>query len=183
MILASQSPRRRELLALITPDFRVVPADLDETPEVDESPEHYVGRLSRLKAEAVAAHAAPGELVIGSDTTVSIDQALLQKPLDRADFLNMMNQLSGRTHQVYSGITVWTDRAVETQVVRTDVTFREMTDAERTAYWDTGEPLDKAGGYAIQGIGARFIIRISGSYTNVVGLPLVELEGLLSNAT
>jgi Nucleotide-binding protein implicated in inhibition of septum formation len=94
-----------------------------------------------------------------------------------------MDQLSGRTHQVYSGITVWTDRAIATQVVRTDVTFREMTEAERTAYWDTGEPLDKAGGYAIQGIGARFIVRISGSYTNVVGLPVVELEGLLSDAT
>ena len=183
MILASQSPRRRELLALITSDFRVLPADIDETPEVGESPEQYVGRLSRLKAEAVSCHAARGEPVIGSDTTVSIDHALLQKPLDRADFLQMMNQLSGRTHQVYSGVTVWTDRAVATQVVRTDVTFREMTEAERTAYWDTGEPLDKAGGYAIQGIGARFIVRISGSYTNVVGLPLVELEGLLSNAT
>jgi Nucleotide-binding protein implicated in inhibition of septum formation len=115
LILASQSPRRRELLALITSDFRVVPADIDETPKAGESPEQYVGRLSRLKAEAVACHAAHGEPVIGSDTTVSIDHALLQKPLDRADFLQMMNQLSGRTHHVYSGITVWTDRAIATQ--------------------------------------------------------------------
>jgi Nucleotide-binding protein implicated in inhibition of septum formation len=103
LILASQSPRRRELLALITSDFRVVPADIDETPKAGESPEQYVGRLSRLKAEAVACHAAHGEPVIGSDTTVSIDHAPLQKPLDRADFLHMMNQLSGRTHQCILG--------------------------------------------------------------------------------
>lgn len=183
MILASQSPRRRELLSMITTDFRVLPADIDETPEHDEAPDQYVGRLSRLKAEAVSQYAADAEQVIGSDTTVSIDRVLLQKPRDRLDFLNMMNQLSGRTHQVYSGITVWTERTVQTRVVRTDVTFREMTETECVSYWHTGEPLDKAGGYAIQGLGARFIVRISGSYTNVVGLPLVELEGLLSHAT
>jgi septum formation protein len=170
-------------LALITRDFRVLPAHIDETPEPDERPEHYVGRLSRRKAEAVARHAAPGEPVIGADTTVSIQHALLNKPLDRADFESMMQQLSGRTHQVYSGVTVWTDRAVETEVVRTDVTFRETTAAEWRAYWETGEPVDKAGGYAIQGIGARFVVRIAGSYTNVVGLPLVEVEALLAHAT
>lgn len=183
MILASQSPRRRELLSMITTDFRVIPAEVDETPYPGERPDAYVLRLSRDKACAIGSHARPGECVIGSDTTVAIDQTLLQKPENRDDFMSMMQRLSGRTHQVYSGVTVWTDVSIQSEVVRTDVTFRELSMDEMADYWQSGEPADKAGGYAIQGLGARFIIRIEGSYTNVVGMPLVELEGLLSHAT
>jgi septum formation protein len=108
---------------------------------------------------------------------------ILNKPSDLDDFLLMMNRLSGRTHQVYSGICVLVDDRVDVQVVRTDVTFRELTREERLHYWQTREPKDKAGGYGIQGLAARFVQSIQGSYTNVVGLPLVELEAMLNNAS
>ena len=183
MILASQSPRRRDLLQLITSDFRVIPADVDETPCEGETPNHHVARLAQAKALAVSSHADVGELIIGSDTTVSVDGLILNKPTDQSDFLCMMERLSGKTHQVYSGICILLDDHADVRIVRTDVTFRELTAEERLHYWQTGEPADKAGGYGIQGLAARFVESIHGSYTNVVGLPLVELEAMLKSAS
>ncbi len=183
MILASQSPRRRDLLQLITSDFRVIPADVDESLCDGEKPDHFVSRLAEAKASAVISHANTGELIIGADTTVSVDGMILNKPSNQDEFLSMMDALSGRTHQVYSGICVLASHRADVQVVRTDVTFRELTVEERLHYWKTGEPEDKAGGYGIQGLAARFVRSIQGSYTNVVGLPLVELEAMLNNAS
>ena len=183
MILASQSPRRRDLLQLITSDFRVIPADVDETPCEGETPNHHVARLAQAKALAVSRYANVGELIIGSDTTVSVDGLILNKPADQNDFLWMMDCLSGKTHQVYSGICVLLDDHADVRTVRTDVTFRELTAEERLHYWQTDEPADKAGGYGIQGLAARFVESIHGSYTNVVGLPLVELEAMLNRAS
>jgi septum formation protein len=183
MILASQSPRRRDLLELITPDFRVIPADVDESVQESEQPDHFVARLAEAKARAVASYANQGELIIGSDTTVSAGGVILNKPSDQHDFLSMMDRLSGQTHQVYSGVCVLIDDHADVRVVRTDVTFRELSMEERLHYWQTGEPKDKAGGYGIQGLAARFVQSIQGSYTNVVGLPLVELEAMLNNAS
>ena len=183
MILASQSPRRRELLKLITFDFHVIPPLIDETPFPEEPADIYVERLAKLKAVTVSAHGECGEVIIGVDTTVSAAGMVLNKPCNKAEFLGMMDRLSGLTHQVFSGICVLRDDHNWLKVVRTDVTFRELSMAERIAYWDTGEPCDKAGGYGIQGIAARFVKSIRGSYTNVVGLPLVELEAMLNDAT
>ncbi|MDC3058186.1 Maf family protein [Litorivicinus sp.] len=183
MILASQSPRRRDLLQLITSDFRVIPADIDESPCQGETPNHHVARLAQVKARAVSSFADVGELIIGSDTTVSVDGLILNKPNDQREFLCMMDRLSGKTHQVYSGICVLLDDHADVRIVRTDVTFRELTAEERLHYWQTGEPADKAGGYGIQGLAARFVESIHGSYTNVVGLPLVELEAMLNRAS
>jgi len=183
MILASQSPRRRELLSLVSSDFRVVVADVDESLLPGEAADVYVGRLAELKARTVAHHAGPNEPVIAADTTVAVAGHIFEKPVDEADFLRMMRELSGQTHQVFTGICVICADRVQTQVVCTDVSLRHITESERMTYWATGEPKDKAGGYAIQGLAARFVTRIEGSYTNVVGLPLVELEALLRNAS
>ena len=183
MILASQSPRRRDLLQLITSDFRVIPADVDESPCEGETPNDHVARLAQVKARAVTSYADVGELIIGSDTTVSVDGLILNKPTGQSDFLCMMDRLSGKTHQVFSGICVLLDDHADVRIVRTDVTFRELTAEECLHYWQTGEPADKAGGYGIQGLAARFVESVHGSYTNVVGLPLVELEGMLNRAS
>ena len=183
MILASQSPRRRELLKLITSNFQVIPAFVDETLFLEEPAENYVERLARLKATTVAKYSQYGELVIGVDTIVSVDGMVLNKPSDKMEFLDMMDCLSGGTHQVCSGLSVLRDGRSWLQIVKTNVTFREISMAERLAYWTTGEPLDKAGGYGIQGLAARFVKSINGSYTNVVGLPLVELEAMLNDAS
>ena len=183
MILASQSPRRRELLSIIVLDFRVIPPHVDERPLGGETPSCYVERLAKAKAMAVCAEAGKGENVIGSDTTVSVDGKILNKPVDQSDFLRMMRLLSGRKHQVYSGVCVFRDFVTYSCVVRTDVQVRIISDREARDYWASGEPKDKAGGYGIQGSAARFIERIDGSYTNVVGLPLVELEVLLNDAS
>lgn len=183
MILASQSPRRRELLALICNQFEVVPADIDESVLPGESASVFVERLARAKALEVAGPVSSDEVVIAADTAVSIDGLILNKPTDWLDFQAMMNRLSGRTHQVYTGICVVHGAEVQSAVVCTEVTLRVISDQEQAAYWATGEPKDKAGGYGIQGIAARFVERIEGSYTNVVGLPLVELEALLAHAT
>ena len=183
MILASRSPRRRDLLQLITPDFRVIPADVDESPRDDETPDKFVSRLAEAKARGVVSHAYLGEFIIGADTTVSAGDILLNKPIDQNDFMGMMELLSGRTHHVYSGICLLAEDRANVRIVRTDVTFRNLTTEECLHYWQTGEPEDKAGGYGIQGSAARFIESIQGSYTNVVGLPLVELEAMLNDAS
>lgn len=179
MILASQSPRRRDLLRLITTDFLVIPANVDESHRIDESPAEYVCRLAERKAQAIADRVASKEPIIGLDTAVACARHILNKPNGKEDYMAMMELLSGTTHQVYSGICVLKGAQSMVRSVRTDVTFRELSMSERLSYWDTGEPLDKAGGYGIQGIAARFVKSINGSYTNVVGLPLVELEAML----
>lgn len=183
MILASQSARRRDLLRLITTDFLVIPANVDESPRIAESPAEYVCRLAEGKARAVADQAASKETIIGSDTAVTCGGQILSKPRDKQDYLTMMELLSGTTHQVYSGICVLQGAHSIVRSVRTDVTFRELSMSERLNYWDTGEPFDKAGGYGIQGGAGRFVRSINGSYTNVVGLPLVELEAMLNGAS
>ncbi|HCL67953.1 MAG TPA: septum formation protein Maf [Gammaproteobacteria bacterium] len=183
MILASQSPRRCDLLRLITTDFLVIPANVDESHRIDESPSEYVCRLAEGKARAIADQGAPKQTIIGSDTAVTYSGHILNKPRDKEDYLTMMELLSGTTHQVYSGICVLNGAQSIIRSVRTDVTFRELSISERLNYWDTGEPSDKAGGYGIQGGAARFVQSINGSYTNVVGLPLVELEAMLNGAS
>lgn len=176
-ILASRSPRRRELLAGLGLTFDCVPADIDETRRVNESAEAFVERLARGKAAAVAASTRMP--VLGADTEVVIDGETLGKPAGESDTLAMLERLSGRTHDVLTGIAVTAGNRTESRVVRTRVTLRDTTCAERAAYHATGEPADKAGAYAIQGIGAIFVAHIDGSYTNVVGLPLLETVELL----
>lgn len=183
MILASASPRRKELLALIYQDFSVCPADIDESVHPGETPAVFVERLARTKADTVARQAHETETVIAADTAVAVDDVILNKPVDWPDFQSMMRRLSGRAHRVFTGLCVIQAGSVVTAVASTTVVFRRITAEEQAEYWATGEPLDKAGGYAIQGRAARFVERIEGSYTNVVGLPLVELEGLLGRAT
>lgn len=178
MILASASPRRRELLTQIGVIFTVDPANIDETILVDERPEAYVERMAREKALAVAQRY-PHEAVLGSDTTVVCAGEILVKPDGADDAVRMLTALSGRSHQVLTAVAVVKDGEARSLVVSTDVHFRELTSAEIEAYVATGEPLDKAGAYGIQGFGAILVADIKGSYSNVVGLPLTETAALL----
>lgn len=176
IVLASGSPRRAELLRQIGVPFVVRPPNVDESPRFGESPEQYVERLAVEKAEAVVAEDAPA---LGADTAVVVDAEILGKPADRASAIDMILRLSGRAHRVLTGVAVADGRAVRSCVVATDVTFRAIDPEEAAAYWETGEPRDKAGGYGIQGIGGIFAQSIHGSYSAVVGLPLAETEALL----
>jgi nucleoside triphosphate pyrophosphatase len=182
LVLASASPRRRELLAGAGLDFAVVPADIDETPLPGERPADYVARLSAQKAQAVAQ---PGQIVIAADTTVEVDGAILEKPVDRADARRMLRLLSGRAHRCHTGVSVRSALAGEptlaTQVVTTEVVFVELTDVMIDWYLDTGEADDKAGAYGIQGAAGAFVERVEGSVTNVIGLPLAETLAMLAN--
>ncbi|BAN01213.1 Maf family protein [Ilumatobacter coccineus] len=182
LVLASASPRRRELLAGAGLDFAVVPADIDETPLPGECPADYVARLSAQKAQAVAQ---PGQIVIAADTTVEVDGAILEKPVDRADARRMLRLLSGRAHRCHTGVSVRSALAGEptlaTQVVTTEVVFVELTDVMIDWYLDTGEADDKAGAYGIQGAAGAFVERVEGSVTNVIGLPLAETLAMLAN--
>jgi septum formation protein len=190
VILASASPRRTELLAQIGVPHRVVPAHIDERRGAGEPIEDCVQRLARAKAlevqvalAAVAGASAAGELaVLGADTAVVIDEELLGKPRDRADALAMLARLSGRWHQVLSAVALASASAVQCALSRSEVRFRALSARECAAYWDSGEPRDKAGGYAIQGLGAAFIEELRGSYSGVVGLPLFETARLLTEA-
>lgn len=177
--LASASPRRRELLQQIGVAFELVQAAIDETVLAAEDPVSYVQRLALAKAQA-GMQAIAGRLpVLGADTTVVVNQQILGKPADKAEFLAMMQQLSGRQHQVMTAVAlVSTTQQLQVLSV-TDVWFRPLTQTELIAYWDSGEPQDKAGGYGIQGQAARFVQRINGSYSGVVGLPLCETDQLL----
>jgi septum formation protein len=179
--LASVSPRRRELLAQIGVPHTVVDADIDETAHSDESPSDYVSRLAREKALAVRER---GERlpVLAADTTVVLDGVIYGKPRDRADGIAMLGRLSGRTHEVLTAVAVADARGVELRLSVSAVRFRGLTVEECAAYWDTGEPRDKAGGYAVQGGAAVFIESLSGSYSGVMGLPLFETAALLRAA-
>jgi septum formation protein len=179
--LASMSPRRRELLAQIGVPHTVVAAHLDESLRPDESPADYVARLARLKAVTVRER---GETlpVLAADTTVVLEGAVLGKPADRADGLAMLAALAGRTHEVLTAVALATARGVALRVSCSSVRFRNIERAEIEAYWETGEPRDKAGGYAVQGYGAVFVAALSGSYSGVMGLPLFETAELLHEA-
>ncbi len=178
LLLASRSPRRRELLDQVGLTYSVIAPDVDETPESDESPQALVERLARTKAHVVR-EAANGLTVLAADTAVVVDGVALGKPVDEAHALTMLERLSGRSHVVASGIAVAAGGAVASRVIESTVTLRPTTAAERRAYWASGEPDGKAGAYAIQGLGAVFVERLEGSYSNVVGLPLFETLALL----
>lgn len=177
--LASASPRRRELLTQLGVNFTLVSADIDETPLQGELPAHYVARLAQQKARAGLARLTEVKPVLGADTIVVADNCLLGKPADFAAFRHTMQQLSGRSHQVLTAVALLDARRCLTAVVSTDVWFRPLTDNDISWYWHTGEPQDKAGGYGIQGLGGKFVQRLNGSYSAVVGLPLCETEQLL----
>lgn len=171
IVLASASPRRRELLASLGLTFTVEPADVDEAVLPGERPEHLVSRLATAKAEALADRH-PEALVIAADTTVVVEGQVINKPTDAAENAAFLRLLSGRTHDVYTGHALRLGAASEGGVVRTRVRFRRLTDGEIDRYVRSGEGLDKAGGYAIQGLGAAHVAEVEGSYTNVVGLSL-----------
>jgi septum formation protein len=181
--LASASPRRGELLRQIGVSYVVQPANLDEDERSGESPAEYVERLARAKAEWVWQARQQSRLeplpVLGSDTTVTVNGLVLGKPRDEAALLNTFAQLSGREHEVLSAVALVTASGIRVRLSRTRVRFRVVTSDEVRTYWATGEPRDKAGGYAIQGYGAVFIESIAGSYSGVMGLPLAETAELL----
>jgi len=181
VFLASNSPRRRELLAQIGVRFGVIAVDLDEEPLPGESPEDYVLRVAMDKARAgrdlVRCH--PDIPVLAADTAVVIDGQSLGKPRDREAAAAMMRLLSGRTHRVLSGLALVGAEALQGLSI-SEVTFREISPEEADAYWKTGEPADKAGGYGIQGLGALFVRELRGSYSGVMGLPLYETAQLLA---
>ena len=180
LILASASPRRRALLEQIGLQFEVVITDVDESVRPGESPAVYVERLARSKARAgYQPDFQPGTVVLGADTTVTIDDEILGKPCGLTEGVAMLQRLSARTHQVMTGVAVYDGERLESCVVSTAVTFRDISVDEAEAYWHTGEPADKAGGYGIQGIGGIFAERLDGSYSAVVGLPLEQTEELL----
>ena len=185
LVLASASPRRAELLRAAGIDFEVMPADVDETIDVEDTPEGYVRRVAQLKAEAVLPRA--GErLVLGADTIVIVDHAVLGKPSDPADAGRMLRLLSGREHAVMTGVCLIDPAAesgrVQMSTTRTSVGFAALTDEEISWYVASGEPVDKAGAYAIQGLASRFVTRIDGSYSNVVGLPVALVYDLCKRA-
>ncbi len=170
ILLASASPRRRELLVQLGLSFDVAAPDVDETPLPGEAPHPYVGRLAIVKSSAVAA--ATGTLVIAADTTVEIDGEILAKPVDDADARTMLRRLSGRTHQVHTGVALRLGDRTVSEVVTSFVTFTRITAAQIDWYVGTGEPMDKAGAYAVQGAGGVFVQQVEGSVSNVIGLPL-----------
>ena len=188
LVLASASPRRKELLSLLVKEFEVLPADIDETPMHQENAEDYVIRIAIEKAKTAALKYRQqtdcdlSAVVIASDTSVVIDGHILGKPASLEDSIGMLRLLSGRSHQVITSLCFFNlqHEHIATDVVASDVLFRTISDVEIEQYWKTGEPKDKAGSYAIQGLGAVFVRSISGSYSAVVGLPLYETAQLLA---
>ncbi|MEL7399215.1 MAG: Maf family protein [Pseudomonadota bacterium] len=183
--LASKSPRRRELLAQIGVKHRVLSVDVPEQQGPNETPHEYVERLARDKALAgcreLEAQGLPLAPVLGSDTLGILGGRVFEKPRDRADAVTMLKALSGQTHQILSAVALVSGDRLAVTTVTTEVTFRELGESEILRYWDTGEPADKAGAYAIQGMAAVFVERIAGSYSAVVGLPLTETAQLLED--
>lgn len=178
IILASSSPRRRELLQQLGLDFEIYSPDVNESVLADESVEQYVERLACTKAEAIFQQY-PNAVIVAADTTVAVDHHILGKPESKQHAFEMWQLISGRKHHVLTGVCVRTKQEKLSIVVRTEVEFQTLSLNNMESYWDTGEPIGKAGGYAIQGIAARYIPNIIGSYTNVVGLPLHETAQLL----
>jgi len=183
VVLASTSPRRKELLEQIGVQFTTAVIDIDESIVAGEIPSDYVVRLAQEKALAAVSNFPEQTVIIAADTTVTIDGHILGKPVNREDAFAMWALLSGRTHQVMTGVAVAFLGQVQTAIVQTDVEFVSLTHEQMQNYWDSGEPIGKAGGYAIQGLGAVFVPQIRGSYSNVVGLPLVETVALITAVT
>ena len=186
LYLASGSPRRRELLTQIGVPFDTVSASIDETPFPSESPAAYVERLACEKAQAGREQlltSSPDDCfcVLGADTAVVLDNRILGKPVDEADALAMLMALSGREHEVLTAIALMDAERCETRLVRSTVSFRTISVQEAALYWASGEPQDKAGGYAIQGLAAVFVTGLNGSYSAVVGLPVCETAELLGH--
>lgn len=182
IVLASTSPRRKELLEQVGLRFTTAVIDIDESIVDGDAASEYVVRLAREKAQAAVPQFSDNTLIIAADTTVTVDGHILGKPADQDEAFAMWQLLSGRTHQVMTGVAVAYAGQIKTDLVITDVEFLPLTPSQMQTYWDSGEPIGKAGGYAIQGLGAAFIPRIQGSYSNVVGLPLVETLALLTAA-
>jgi septum formation protein len=179
IILASGSPRRRELLDQIGIAYDIRPVDIDESPHPDETPADYVCRIAAEKSAACYTQAASiGLPVLAADTAVVLNGRIMGKPKDKEDALAMLRRLSGQTHQVYSAVSLRGNEHGEALSV-TEVTFRTLSEQEIVAYWATSEPADKAGSYAIQGLGSVFVQSIQGSFSGVVGLPLFETAELL----
>jgi septum formation protein len=181
--LASRSPRRRELLQQLGIDYEVIDIEVDERLLTGELPRDYVQRVAENKASAGFKSIPEEERrpLLAADTSVVIRGQILGKPESRDQGIWMLNQLSGMTHEVYTAVTLCTP-SLETRISISRVTFRSMSEAEILGYWDTGEPLDKAGSYAIQGVGAQFVAHLEGSYSGVMGLPLFETAELLRRA-
>ena len=177
LILASASPRRRELLANAGIAFEARPVSIDETLREGESPTDYVLRLAEAKARAAWRR---GEVTLGADTIVLVDEHVLEKPRDEADARRMLLLLSGRAHHVLSGFCLFNGQRVHAEVEDTKVIFRPMSEEEIADYAATGEPLDKAGAYGIQGLASKFVERVEGCYFNVVGLPVARVYSLLA---
>jgi len=181
LILASASPRRSELLRNAGIMFTVYPAHVTEEPLHDELPLDYARRLARDKARAVFSRC-PHDVVLGADTVVVVDEHLLEKPSGVEDAARMLRLLSGRVHQVITGVCVVAENFEQTEAEVTQVVFGELTEAEITSYVSSGEPMDKAGAYGIQGVASRWIGHIAGCYFNVVGLPVARVYRLLQAA-
>lgn len=180
LILASASPRRAEILQQIGVDFQIVPADIDETPMSQESPVDYVQRMAQEKTQHVInSIAGSSMIVLGADTSVVLGSKIYGKPKNQEDGMAMLAALSGKTHQVLTAIAMGNKQRCLIKLSATDVKFRELDPKESMDYWNTGEPADKAGGYAIQGLGAVFVEKISGSFSGVVGLPIEQTAQLL----
>jgi septum formation protein len=179
LVLASASPRRRELLASAGIAFDVEPVDVDERREPGEAPEAYVERVARLKAGG-GARRHPARAVLGADTVVVVDGEVLGKPASAADAARMLRRLSGRAHAVLTGVALAWQGRITSRVERTDVVMSPISEDDLAWYVASGEPLDKAGAYAIQGLASRFVTRIEGSYSNVVGLPVATVVELLT---
>ncbi len=179
LLLASSSPRRREILAALGLEFEVRGFDVDETPLATEDAADMVLRLASDKARAGAA---PGLVVLAADTAVVLDGDIFSKPADCDDALGMLGRLSGREHEVLTGVAVAANGQIETSLSRTRVRFRDIGRDEALEYWHSGEPADKAGAYGIQGLGGVFVSNIEGSYSGVVGLPVFETARLLARA-
>ena len=181
LILASASPRRRELLTQIGVQFTIAPAHIDESLRAGELPEQYVRRMADEKAQHGLRDSAGANLVLGADTAVVLGTQILGKPRDAAHAQQMLMTLSGKTHQVMSAVAITDGKRTEQRLSVSHVTMRTIDTAEANAYWETGEPADKAGAYAIQGYGATFVRELHGSYTGVVGLPLYDTAELLAS--
>ena len=183
LILASQSPRRKELLTQLGYHFTCQPADIDESVHLHESVIVYVERMAKEKATiiAMALENQQTNVVLGADTCVTLGDKILAKPRDLAECIAILSALSGQKHQVHTAIAIHCGDKISSQVVCTEVFFKSLTPDEIIAYWHTGEPQDKAGAYGIQGIAGQFVSRIEGSYSAVVGLPLYETAQLLSS--
>ncbi len=178
VILASSSPRRRELLNLIGIPHDVLPADVNESLHAGEQPVPHAERLARAKALTVAARE-PSAVVIGADTIVVVDDEILGKPADEGDAYRMLRMLSGREHRVVTAVAVALDGEIVSSVEEVQVTFRDLSDSEIADYIATREPMDKAGSYGIQGYGATIVRKVEGDYFAVMGLPLLRTVGLL----